>query len=376
MNSSDAFCELASHGYMLNRHGGIYEPGKTLNITRKLEVVGIFAELRAKNGKDPSIQSVAKIAKVDWSTAKSILEELEEHGRILLPHERIKFRFRGVGILSLDEQDELCLLNLRFENPARTNQSYVNELFRRTGTVVSATLVSVWFKKRFEFDGSFKVPSYVPIDKFKPENMAIYRNFCRLKATVHPMRWKFVDEKHLKGCELYSKRVRADPLTGQVPSTVVTSDFRNTYNIVGFCGCDPKKNPIKYTIGQDNGNAASFMAAVEAQLESEWFNRYDVLVMDNWAGHRHAEAKQLEDMLWNYIGTDGHAMNIFVLYLPTRSPELNPIELIFQTLVRRIQMEFIQPRDVGTHAVAIFAGKVFREMSHELILKTMIHCGY
>jgi transposase len=36
----------------------------------------------------------------------------------------------------------------------------------------------------------------------------------------------------------------------------------------------------------------------------------------------------IEDMLWETIG-DGHPLHILILYLPTCSPELNSIELVF-----------------------------------------------
>jgi hypothetical protein len=53
-----------------------------------------------------------------------------------------------------------------------------------------------------------------------------------------------------------------------------------------------------------------------------------ILVMDNAAIHTGAEAEIVEDLLW-YMVVDGRPLNVLVVYLPARAPELNPIELIF-----------------------------------------------
>jgi transposase len=52
--------------------------------------------------------------------------------------------------------------------------------------------------------------------------------------------------------------------------------------------------------------------------------------MDNITSiHTGGEAEIVEDLLWN-------AIQVLIMFLPTRSPELNPIELDFHILARRI----------------------------------------
>jgi transposase len=50
----------------------------------------------------------------------------------------------------------------------------------------------------------------------------------------------------------------------------------------------------------------------------------EFLIMDNAAIHSHGNARVIEDMLWETI-VNGHPLHIIVIYLPTCSPELNPI---------------------------------------------------
>jgi transposase len=106
--------------------------------------------------------------------------------------------------------------------------------------------------------------------------------------------------------------------------------FRDSYNVFAIISVNPQKiRPVAYSIGRDNGNAASFLAFVEFLLQNSWFERGDVLIMGNDSIHTGGEADIAEDLLW-------HAMQVLVVFLPTRSPELNPIELIFLILARRI----------------------------------------
>ena len=61
----------------------------------------------------------------------------------------------------------------------------------------------------------------------------------------------------------------------------------------------------------------------------------DVIIKDNARVHTGGAAADLEDWLWDHE-VDGRPLRILVLYLPTRSPELNPIELCFHILSLRL----------------------------------------
>ena len=71
----------------------------------------------------------------------------------------------------LEPTEELFLLSLRAEKPARPNCEYLAQLATYYGTVVSTSFISVWFNTRFGHKGSFKKPNLVPLDKFRQENV-------------------------------------------------------------------------------------------------------------------------------------------------------------------------------------------------------------
>eukprot|EP00957_Ditylum_brightwellii_P207638 15353853-Ditylum_brightwellii.AAC.2 len=100
------------------------------------------------------------------------------------------------------------------------------------------------------------------------------------------------------------------------------------YPITGFCGIDPCTMAFFYKIPEETNDSTDFASAVEETIMCGFLLQGNVLVMDNATIHIHQEHEYLEDFLWECKGPfDGMPMYIGVLRLPTRSPELNPIEL-------------------------------------------------
>ena len=367
----------SASNYSVNSNGGIYRPGCTYPIEKKFDVAINYLELLKKgNGAKPTVDSVAKSSRVGWDFAKKVMMEVQDYNCVLpppVPNES-ELRQRGVGSKSLTPEEEVFLLWLRFEDPHRSNQSYVNSLYASFGKQVSTTFISEWFKCRFDHKGNFKVPSLEPLDKYKPENIAAYLEFLQFRSSVDPSRFKFIDEKGLKGTDLFYRKARQDPVTGIMDAMPVDGDFRNTYNLIAAIASDFQKSPIVAIAGPDNGKSANFIAFIIHLLEKQWFNKYDILVLDNWIGHVAGESDILQDLLWNAPGPDGQPLRILVKTLPTRSPELNPIELIFQTMVQRLKAVSLEDRP-HHDAILYYLDLVLKSISHELVLKTMIHDG-
>jgi transposase len=89
--------------------------------------------------------------------------------------------------------------------------------------------------------------------------------------------------------------------------------------------------------------------------------------MDNTRMHTGGEAACVETLLWDTV-IDGRPLDIFIVYLPTCSPELNPIKFVFHILTARI-------RSLWPHH-SRKSKKFFDEMDNALILNICIHCGY
>jgi hypothetical protein len=65
-----------------------------------------------------------------------------------------------------------------------------------------------------------------------------------------------------------------------------------------------------------------------------------------------------------------------MLMLPTRSPELNPIELLWQILVQWLKSINLDPSWYMQHHVAYQAANIMNGFTHFDIAKCYQHCGY
>jgi transposase len=86
---------------------------------------------------------------------------------------------------------------------------------------------------------------------------------------------------------------------------------------------------MHYIISEDNETAASVKTYIQHLLVIGWFERGDVIIMDNAAIHTGAEATIVADLLWREI-------QVLVVPLPTSAPELNPIKLVFRILAQLV----------------------------------------
>jgi transposase len=72
-----------------------------------------------------------------------------------------------------------------------------------------------------------------------------------------------------------------------------------------------------------------FFDSVRQLVAIGCLKRHDILTVDNSQIHCGGAARVLEDYLWNALSPfGGQPLRILLLYLPTCSPELNPIELL------------------------------------------------
>jgi transposase len=353
--------------------------GKRYGAERKFQVYSVYVELvTAGQGLEPSARAVAREAKVNHHYAGKVINELRAFGHIIDPtcEERAVNQGRKKVVHKLTAEEEIFLLALRTENHKRQLKDYKHELLVNFGTDVSVGFLHNWWLRRFDNRGSLRKACLVPLDKFRPKNILRYFEFreCIDELDNHFL-FNFLDEKHIVNSDAVDTRVRADPLTGRVESIPVSGNFRDTYNILAAISANPEKQtPVEYAIGKENGTAASFLAFIEYLIVKNWFRHNEVLIMDNAAIHAQGAAEIVEELLWS-TEIDGRPLHVLVLYLPTRSPELNPIELIFHVLARRLKQHRYTD-DPTTLTAPRKAADVFNEMTLELVWKCCMHCGY
>ena len=365
---------MSSQNIKVNENGGVYRHGKTFPLEKRVEV-GLRYHEMVQRGTKVTARLLAKEARIGRTLANQIIKEMVLKGGVEHPTTTADRQIqRGVGIKKLTTQDEYVLLCVYYDNPKALLRTYQERLRRDTGTVVSPATLSRWFRKRFPHRMSFRKTNKVPMDKFKPENiLKIHEYNLTVSRFIHqPWRIKFGDEKPLKGADLFNGRARKDPFTGIVPATVVNSDFRNTYNVIGYCGIDPTAPAVDYYIvGEDQTTtAAVFMDTIYQSIAKGFLHAGDILVLDNASIHRYRESAGLRDLLWTY--------GVLLLPLPTRCPELNPIELVWNVLVQRLRSAEMEGllRQPEQYPIVSATERILSSIPHEEIGRFYAHCGY
>ena len=110
-------------------------------------------------------------------------------------------------------------------------------------------------------------------------------------------------------------------------------------------------------------------------IQNGFLRHNDVLIMDNAKIHTSKEAEIIEDLLWE-CKIAGRPLRILTVFLPTRSPELNPIELIFHILSRRIKSFRCEGGGPTDQAVIKETINILNNISFDLVICCMLHCGY
>ncbi len=364
----------------VNRYGGFFEHGKQYPFAKKWEVASVYFRLWEDNWpvQPTNILEIARKSNVSHFYAKKVVDELTTTGCLRNPcvTKLDKNVTRGIG-LDFTVEQEVFLLALRIDCPFRPNTDYVAKLKDYYDRDVSASNISNWFQKRYEYAGVHKVPNLVPIDKWMMRNATRVMTY-RATMDMFPdhSRWNFLDEKHIVNGDTLPKLVRADPLTGYVDAFPVSGDFPNAHNIFAVVSASPtKKKSMAYHITRENGNATNFVVFIKMLIISGYFEHYEILVMDNARIHTAGEAECVEYYLWHTL-CDGIPLHVKIVYLPTRCPELNPIEFMFHLLTDRIRSFRYRMFGAIDREVVALIGRVLDDIKYETIVKTYVHCGY
>jgi len=361
------------HGLSTNAYGRAYRNGSALSFEQKVHISNSYLQAKAANhGNRPIITALARQCQVTRGTIVKIERELFTVGRVIEPKEILANRDlpSGPGSISLSDLDAFVILMLYHQEPSMTLKGYRLGLYAYTGTLVCEMTISNFFHRGFEIKGSLCKPNLIPYDKFRPENLDRALDYLQTVAMFDRSRLKFGDEKHLKGSELWCRKTRQNVFTGDVPAVMTRSDFRNTYSIIGFCGIDNRASPVRYGVVQDNNNADNFAVQVQLALSSGFLLPFDVLVLDRAAIHTGGRNTTLEEWLWNNY-------RIFLLLLPARTPEWNPIELVWNILVQRLRVFSLHlVTRMGGHSLVHAAQVVLDNISHEEVNGCFKKCGY
>ena len=186
-----------------------------------------------------------------------------------------------------------------------------------------------------------------------------------------------LDEKHIVNSDGYGDKIRVDPTTNRVGFIPVSGNFRELWSLFAIISGNPEKEKPCDGIIQKKGNSHTFLVFITYLISVNYFKKYDVVVLDNCAIHMNKDATVVQDLLWDSIMTNGEQLKVVIIYLPARSPELNPIEFIFHNLSRKLRsFKYNDLDDFGSSSVKEKTMHILYNFSYDLIAKTYCHCGY
>ena len=105
-------------------------------------------------------------------------------------------------------------------------------------------------------------------------------------------------------------------------------------------------------------------------VDNNFIRDFDVIVGDRAPYHMGGVNEHLEELLW-----ENH--NILLIWLPARTPEWNPVELVWSLLQRRlgiIPLNFYKIH--GKDSIAHLAALILDEMTYEDVHKSYIKCFF
>lgn len=371
--NNDGSADLAScYGLSINQHARVYQNGKALTYEEKVSIGIKYTNASIALGwARPNITQLSKECRVSRSTILKVERELLNYQLVLDPKD-IRARRDipiGPGSISMSDVDKFIVLALYHDDPSRSCGSYQMNLYMATGTWVHETTISRFFNHGFEIKGSLCKPNLIPYDKFRPDNLERALDYLLAMAQHDRSKLKFGDEKHIKGEEMWCRYTRRNVFTGLVPPVLTASDFRNTYSIIGFCGIDPRATAVRYGISEGINNADNFAMQVQLAVFSGFLSPFDVLVLDRAAIHTGGVNTVLGDWLWDNF-------RIYLLLLPARTPEWNPIELVWNILVQRLRVFSLElARTMGSHSLVQAAQMILDHISHEEVDGCFRKCG-
>ncbi len=118
---------------------------------------------------------------------------------------------------------------------------------------------------------------------------------------------------------------------------------------------------MRYRITDTTVDADLFSLEIKLAIAHRYLQAGDILILDNAANHTGKDNTKLEEWLWT-------KHMVLVLFLPARSPDWNPIELMWNCMVQRLKY-FDISQLTGSHQVVKAAASILNQITHNEIYR-------
>eukprot|EP01119_Soliformovum_irregulare_P003638 TRINITY_DN1445_c0_g1_i2.p1 TRINITY_DN1445_c0_g1~~TRINITY_DN1445_c0_g1_i2.p1 ORF type:complete len:314 (-),score=86.19 TRINITY_DN1445_c0_g1_i2:79-1020(-) len=204
---------------------------------------------------------------------------------------------------------------LKRVDPRLTLQEIQTNLNKRFNISVSKEFIRRIF---VQWEWSWKRAAYIQKHKFTPENVRYYRAWLLFILRSDLNHIKFLDEVHFEKNDVRRKYI-VSPI-GEPVFLIDDERLDVRWSVTCLVGLDEESPCISFR--SESNTQEDFFNFVAQAIKVGYLKRGDVLVMDNASVHTGSDMlpdlQKMADMF-----------DIDLRYLPTYSPELNPVELVF-----------------------------------------------
>ena len=348
----------------------VYNNGISYDITTYQEFFDTLSEYLHEHNKYPTVRVLAMLCKVSIETAKKIIDiHKGKQVRTTVLNENTKtIRY---GNVSLELHEEMFLLGQYFSDTGRPLYEYKHNLFLYSGKDVSISTICRWFRRSLPKKSSKKKSSLFPMNKYSPSNILRLQRYVHFVSMLVPERIIFADEKPIRGSNVYMGTDCKCPITGVTPQIRTTLNLKNMYNLMAACKISGEQDEcLFYTLGKVTGNSHTFAQFVTDMIRTNFLQPGDVLVVDNAAIHTGDYCSELPRLLWSQC-------RVYLLFLPAYSPELNPIELLFNLLTQKLHSSIIRRLDGTADSLLMkYCSCVLNAIKTCDVVKLYRKCGY
>jgi len=209
------------------------------------------------------------------------------------------------------------------QNPCAQLKDYV--LFAKChGYKINRMYLSRLFR---QWHWSFKCPEFKQINKFSASNIRCYVNFLLEIRQIPWSKLKFLDEAHIAAKDLRAPKGLGPKGKKVFRITATPLDVRYSLTLLTTLS-DPV--PIVVDLREESNTQWDFLDFIVYCIGNNHLSPGDTLVCDNATVH---VGDETTDTIFDLLA----ACQVKLLFLPTYASELNPCELVFGLVKKKLR---------------------------------------
>ena len=210
---------------------------------------------------------------------------------------------------------------------------------------------------------TWKKGKYVAANKFSVQNIAYYVQYVVGILLFSAFNLKFVDEASFEDRDL--RRQHGYAQSGRRLSVVAPRPpAPRAFTCFALTDLRHPNGFVRSPFNRETNTALHFLHFVVSCLGRGHIRGGDVLVLDNASIHSGQGVRRAVVTIFDFLG-------VRLIYLPTYSPELNPVELLWALVKREMRLH---RRDTDTFENAL--RRAFRTVTLADVAGWYQHCLY